>query len=217
MVTGISLFMLLLLVSMVFIMPTFSRAEESKAFTLEQIIKLLNEGKITQSEMIQQIEKYKVDFKLETNEAIKLTRAGASDELLESIKKNYITIEKIVITSPSNGEECGATIKVEGKSEKFPNKFLWVFSHRADLTDKWWPQTGVVKVNEDGRWLIGVTLGQPQDVGFNFEIKAIWVDKNIHNQMEEYLVSGEKTNSYPPIRLPEGEPSAQVTIKKVKH
>ncbi len=216
-VTGISLFVLIVLVNMVFSVPTFSETQESEVFTLEQIVKLLKEEKVMQSEMIKQIEKYKVDFKLETDEAIELTRAGASDELLESIKNNYITMKKIVITFPSDGEECGAITKVEGKSEQIPNKFLWVFAHRADLTNKWWPQTGVITVKEDGKWLIGVALGQQQDIGFDFEIQAIWVDESVHNQMEAYLASGEKNNSYPPIRLPEGGPSAQVTIKKVRH
>ena len=74
-----------------------------------------------------------------------------------------------------------------------------------------------MSVREDGKWVIGVYLGQHRDIGFDFEIKAIWVDGDTHRKLQHYLERGEMSGIYPPIPLPEGNLSAQVTVRKVSH
>lgn len=195
---------------------TFAQEETSSSepFTLEDIIGLLENG-VENTTIIEQIEENKVDFDELTVEDIReLIRAGASDELIEAIEEN--PYEPIVIISPREDEECGATVRVTGRSRIFPDRHLWLFTHVKGL-GVWWPQRGEVIVEENGEWVQGASLGGEQDIGFDFELKVIWVNEEVHEQMEEYLAKGEATGRYPGIRLPEGGPSVQVTVKKVRH
>jgi len=181
--------------------------------TFDQIIDLLK-NKVKETEIKNQIEQFKVDFDLTPESTAKLVRAGASDELLKVIKTNRSG--ELVITYPRNGEECGATTRVEGRSMIIPDKFLWIFAHRKGLS-VWWPQSGVVLVEKNGTWVQGVNLGEPRDIGFDFEIKAMWVDATVDRRMKDYLANGEKTGQYPGIPLLEGSPTAEVTVRKVRH
>ena len=211
-----------LLLIFIFVLNGFASAQEKdvslKPFDLDQIIKLLME-KIDEAEIIKQVKKYKVNFEYTRDVERKLIRAGASDDLLDTIKMSYIgkKEDSLVITFPRNDEECGAVVRVEGISKKYPNRFLWVFAHRVDLTDQWWPQTSTVNVNDDGSWIIGANLGGPQDIGFPFEIVAMWVNESVHKKMKNYISTGASTNHYPPIQLPKGELTTKVKVRKVRH
>lgn len=185
----------------------------NKPFESEEIITLIKGG-VPEKEIIKQVEKVKVNFALDIKTTANLVRAGCSDKLLIVIKQNNFS--KLIITSPVNGARCGAQVKVSGTAEKVDGKHLWLFSHRAGL-NMWWPQSGEVVVNDDHSWVQGVYLGQQQDVGFDFEITAIWVDNGVHRQMSDYLVSGGITGHYPGIPLPEGFPSCTVIVKKEIH
>ncbi|HAJ80775.1 MAG TPA: hypothetical protein DCO75_13515, partial [Fibrobacteres bacterium] len=123
--------------------------------------------------------------------------------------------EQLKITFPYNGYKCGQQLRVQGTSTKIPGKYLWVFVHRSDIMG-WWPQTNAVKIRADGTWLQTVGIGQPQDIDFEFEIKAIWLNEADHNNMVQYMRDGTKNNDWPSIELPEGSPSAIVTVTKVK-
>jgi hypothetical protein len=188
-------------------------ASSRRSLTADQIIDLLK-NKVKETEIKNQIAKFKVDFDLTPESTAKLVRAGAGDELLEAIKTNRSG--ELVITYPRNGEECGATTRIEGRSMIISDKFLWVFAHRKGLS-AWWPQSGVVSVEKNGMWVQGINLGGLQDVGFDFEIKAMWVDATVDRRMKDYLANGEKTGQYPGIPLPEGAPIAEVTVRKVRH
>ena len=191
-----------------------SAQEQNKCLTMEQIVKLL-EKDVEQEIIIENVKKYGSDLKMNTETISKLVRAGASDQLLKVIENHPCTA--LSITFPENGTECGSATKIEGTSKKFSGKFLWVFAHVKYLTNKWWPQVGAVKVADDGKWETMAYLGGSQDVGFDFEITAIWVDESTNQMLSNYLNRGDQTGHYPPMQLPKGSPSATVILKKTKH
>lgn len=190
------------------------KEEQNNCLTLEQVVGLL-EKNVDQAEIIKQVKKFGVDFDLDRKATTQLVRAEAIDGLLEAIEK-YTCAAPVIITSPKSGEEVGATVKVEGNSKVFEGKFLWVFAHREGLT-VWWPQGGTIKVKEDGSWRQGIFLGGSQDIGFDFEIRAIWVDDNTNRNLSDYLAKGEKTGHFPGIPLPDGYPMAEIIVHKVRH
>lgn len=208
--TFCALIYLIIIWGMAFTLPD---QNESRCLTLQQVLNLLK--KVDQKKIIEQVERFGVDFELGRQTTARLVRAGAEDALLEAIEVNYCAELKII--SPAEGAECGANVKVEGQSRKFPNKDLWIFAHMKSFKDKWWPQPGPVNLEEDGRWSGVAFLGGPQDIGFDFEIKALWVDSSVNEMLKDYLRRGDQAGEYFGIALPEGSPSAMVTVKKVRH
>jgi hypothetical protein len=186
------------------------KAAAQQPFSSVQVIGLLDK-KVPEAEIKKQIEQYKVSFELTVENTRALLRAGASDELLRVIENNLY--RELVITSPKNDAEAGSVIKVQGRSKKFSGKHLWVFAQRKGLS-VWWPQGGEVDLDENGEWMQSAFIGQPQDVGFKFEIAAVWVTESIHKDMIDYLQSAEKSGRYPGIRLPDGVPAVRVTVRK---
>jgi hypothetical protein len=187
---------------------------KKSCLTLKQIFGLL-EKKVDQKIIIENVEKFGANIEMDYSTAAKLARAGAIDKLIETIKSHPCAALSII--SPKNGAECGSVAKIEGKSEKFPGKYLWAFAHVKFLKNKWWPQVGAIDVGKDGRWQGMVYLGGPQDTGFDFEIVVMWVEANVHQMLKDYLNKGDQTGKYPPMSLPKGSPSAKVVVKKIKH
>lgn len=94
------------------------------------ICKLL-EKRVHESEIIKQIEKYKVDFTLsDWKTTAKLVRAKASDTLLEVIDKSFVPSTRINLKFDSNWSSWGVSIfcnsfdnsycKINGNSDGFP-------------------------------------------------------------------------------------------------
>jgi hypothetical protein len=181
-----------------------------QSFSLDQVTSLL-EKKVAESEIVKQVEQYKVNFELTRENLRTLIRAGASDELLKVIELNLD--RDLVITAPKDKEDAGSVIKVYGRSKKVPNKHLWLFAHRQGLS-VWWPQGGEIEPDDRGEWMQSAFIGESRDVGFKFEIVAMWVSDSIHKDLTNYLQSVEKTGEYPGIRLPEGSPIARITVNK---
>ena len=186
------------------------RTAAQQSFSLEQVTSLL-EKKVAETEIVKQIERYKVSFELTRENLRTLIRAGASDELLKVIEINLD--RELIITSPKNEEDASSVLKVFGRSKKVPNKHLWLFAQRKGLS-VWWPQGGEIAVDDHGEWMQSAFIGEPRDVGFKFEIVAMWVSDSTHQDLTNYLQSVEKTGQFPGIRLPEGSPVARVTVKK---
>ena len=180
-------------------------------FTVEQVIDLLKDG-VSESEIIKQIKQYKVDFELSRENMRMLIRTNAGDPLLNAIESNRL--QDMVITFPDANAECGSVLTVQGRSVRVPGKHLWLFLHRRGLA-VWWPQSGEILVEEDGGWMQNAFVGMPHDVGFKFELKVIWLDEDAHTRMEDYLLRGESTGSFPGIRLPDGSPMTQTTCTRV--
>ena len=196
---------------------TFSQ-QGTTPLTYDEIISLLSK-KVDGNEICKQIKTVKVSFKLTTQQISKLVKSGASDNLLSCIESNVIVDKPfeaaIVITSPQRGEECGTNLQVSGTAKIIPGKHLWLFAHRRGLA-KWWPQSGEIIVEENGEWVQGAYIGQHQDIGFDFEIKAIWLDEATHSQVSQTLSTWEAQNSWPGMTLPAGEPVATVVVKKAR-
>jgi hypothetical protein len=195
-------------------------AQEKKPLELNEITQYLKKA-VPESTLIKDVKTLRVNFELNSANTAKLARAGASDNLLEVIGNNFAknvnqTYKgELKITNPHEGFECGTQLRVEGKSQIYPGRYLWLFVHRSDLPG-WWPQNSAIKIKPDGSWMQGAYIGVPADVGFDFEIKAIWINDAAHNEMVQYIKDGTSTSSYPPISLPDGEPTTMITVKKVK-
>ena len=174
-------------------------------------------SELDQEQIIQQVKEIHIDCDMTPKIVRKLVLAGASESLLEAMETYQAkNLETIIITSPITGENVGATTKVEGKSKKVQGKDLWIFAHREGL-NVWWPQGGSVTIKDYGEWRQGVFLGGPQDIGFDFEIKAIWIDKKESQKLNDYLAKGSATGSYQGIALPDGSPSTMVIVHKTSH
>lgn len=208
--TRFGLCMLLVLGLMV---PALDAFAQQTPLTFDQILGLIEED-VDETELVKQIEKYTVDFGLTRENMQALIRAGAPDALLDAIENNRF--HDLIIMSPRDGDECSRILRVEGRSVAVAGRHLWLFAHRRGLS-VWWPQGGEVLVEDDGSWMQSSFLGNAADVGFKFEVKVMWVDEDVHTQMEDYLHRGESAQYFPGIRLPEGSPVAEVTCKKVSH
>ena len=195
----------------VFIFFSAITAESNSKLQLEEILSLL-ENNTEEEEIIKQIKVCKVDFEIERNALRKLISAGASDSLLDVISENIV--DGLRIISPSEGEKTGKSVIVEGKVEKNrKEKHLWVFAHRKNIQG-WWPQLGEIPVDSKQKsWKQTAFLGTKHDIGHDFEIKVIWLNQTNHEKMQRYM---EKAD-YHGIPLPDGEPSAMVTVKKTDH
>jgi hypothetical protein len=186
-----------------------------KPFSCEEILNLLK-GNVDQDRIIELLKRNRTTCDLVGNSSVlrDIVLSGSSSELLDAIKE--FQYSDIFFTYPKAGAHVGATTKVEGKSTQFKDKHLWIFAHREGLS-VWWPQGGTVKLKANGDWRQGVFLGGPQDIGFDFEIKAIWVNSKINSRLKDYLAEGEATGHYPGIKLPEGAPIAILIVHKVRH
>ena len=183
--------------------------------TFDQIIELVRR-KVPEADIIAQIRQLKVDFELTPDQAFELAEAGATRRLLEEIKANRF--EQLTITSPTDGATCGLNVRIEGKSMQIASKYLWVFITRENLpVDVWWPQVGRVNVRDDGTWVQDGRLGEKQDIGYTFTIKALWVNSAVDQKIRDYMINCQATMSYPGLPLPKGDPSAQINVKKVSH
>jgi hypothetical protein len=187
-----------------------SKSLAQQPFSLEQLKGLL-EKKVAETELKTRIEQYKVNFELTRENITVLVRAGASDQLLRIIENNVY--RDLIISSPKTDEEVGSVVKVYGKGKKIADKHLWLFAQRKGLS-VWWPQGGEITIDEKDEWMQSSFTGQAQDVGFKFELVAIWVNEATHKDLIDYLQTSEKTGRYPGIRLPDGAPVARVTVRK---
>lgn len=192
--------------------PWFSSfTQQTDCLTLQKILDLLGK-KIEQQKIIEQVEKYGVDFNLDNKISIKLVRANASDSLLAAIERHYCA--ELTITSPTDSSEHGEMVRVRGNSRIISGKFLWVLAHRTDLGNEWWPQVSAIKPDSRGNWSRDTRIGEKQDIGSYFEIKAIWVDSLAHRELNGRIDIYRTEQRYPGIALPEGSPSTSVIVKR---
>ena len=201
----------------IFLMFSIAPAQQSPSdtcLTFNQVKSLLKAG-IRDHIIIEKVQQYRVKITLNANTTAQLVQLGANEGLLKAIENNLCSSINILV--PRNGEECGAALRVEGKTVQMPGKFLWVFIHAKYLREQWRPQVGAIKVTGKGDWSTMVYLGNPRDIGNNFEIAAVWVDEKEHQRLKKSLHNTGQSGHPPSIKLPRGEPLAKVTVKKVRH
>ena len=197
------------------LMSTSNLYAQDNAFTCEEIVKLL-EGDMTHQDIIDNLSKLKTTCDLNNNTEMmaKLVRAGADERLLDAILQ--FRFSELTITAPEAGKEVGATVKVEGTSTLVTNKHLWLFAQREGLA-VWWPQGGEILVKPDNSWQQGAFIGNTQDIGFDFNLKVLWVDEKVNRELNDYVAKTASSGNYSGIPLPDGSPAASISVHKVRH
>jgi hypothetical protein len=119
---------LVITIGLALAIPGFGLAQDPpRPLSLEDIRSLLKKG-VEEREIIDQIQRYKVDFSLNQETVGALVDAGASRGIRVTIEEN--PFQPLYFTFPNNGDPVGRIIRVEGWSKIFPNKHLWLFVHR---------------------------------------------------------------------------------------
>ena len=123
---------------------------------------------------------------------------------------------KVTITSPREGDQVGKRIVVKGTSEIHDGSQVWVLAHLKLLANQWWPQPKPI-VDENGNWQALAYIGEPQDIGLDFEIVAATFDEQAVAEILRYHDYGNKIGQWLPIRFPRATSNiAVVTVKKVE-
>ena len=124
---------------------------------------------------------------------------------------------EVNILSPSSGDKVGARVIVKGTSKLNDESHIWILVHAKLLQDQWWPQSRPV-VDENGNWQALSYIGQPQDIGLDFEIAVASFDKEAESNILKYHEVGRKTGQWLPISFPKTtSPIRMVTVKKTSH
>lgn len=127
-----------------------------------------------------------------------------------------VTLNRVIITSPKEGDNVGNRIVVKGTSEIHDGSQIWVLAHLKLLANQWWPQPKPI-VDGNGNWQALAYIGAPQDIGFDFEIVAATFDDEAQAEILRYHAHGNETGQWLPISFPRATSNkAVVTVKKVK-
>ena len=120
------------------------------------------------------------------------------------------------VTSPRSGASVEMPVDVKGTAKLPEGYHLWVFVRRIDFDPFWWPQNEGRVDEETGKWRVQVTVGAPQDVGWDFEIAVAVFQGNAHFQLREYRREAMRTGEWRPIEMPEtAMPPQIIKIRKV--
>ncbi len=112
---------------------------------------------------------------------------------------------KVEITVPErDGIKVGRGMTVKGTASIPGGNYLWVLAHRMPgFEDVWWPQNEGKVDSETKKWSVYVVFGQPQDVGYDFEIAAIVVNEKEHVRLKNYRENAMRTGDWRPIPMPQ--------------
>lgn len=125
----------------------------------------------------------------------------------------------ISITQPAAGATVDHhVVMVRGVAPVKGSEHVWLLARRYDFAPLWWPQREVAVDPQSGRFEGPVTLGGPQDAGWDFDIAAVLADAQAHTQLLDYWKRAMATKDWPPIEMPRGiQGQMLVKVKKVKH
>lgn len=125
----------------------------------------------------------------------------------------------VKITDPArDGIEVKRGMTVKGTASLPSGYHLWVLTHRRDFKKVWWPQGEGEIDPQTHEWMVSVTFGEPQDIGWDFEIEAIVVKDQAHAVLEDYRTEAMKSGKWNPIEPPSSEHPPQVRkVRKVSH
>lgn len=126
----------------------------------------------------------------------------------------------ISISSPDkDGTGVGLSKLIKGNADIPSGKYLWVLVHRIKgFKDVWYPQgeCEIDPVTKD--WEVTVHFGQPQDIGYEFEIVAIIVNESEHAKLRSYWLNAMQSGDWKPIIMPPFECTPVYrTVKKTSH
>lgn len=125
----------------------------------------------------------------------------------------------VKITDPArDGIEVKRGMTVRGTASLPSGYHLWVLAHRRDFKKFWWPQGEGEIDPQTHEWMVAVTFGGPQDIGWDFEIEAIVVKGQAHAVLQDYVAKAMATGNWNPIEPPASEHPPQVRkVRKVSH
>jgi hypothetical protein len=131
---------------------------------------------------------------------------------------NQGQLNDVKIIAPPNGQAVGSYViaevfaKINDKSSK-----VWVFAHIKQLGDQWYPQTAPIK-NSKGNWEAYVRIGEPPDIGLEFEIAAATFNQDGEREILRYHELGRQTGRWVPIPMPTCTSNLDtVIVKKISH
>lgn len=124
----------------------------------------------------------------------------------------------VTIEEPRDGLEVGLSVIVKGTATIPSGYHVWVLARRVDFEGFWWPQAEGRINPTTQKWRAAVTVGQRQDVGWDFDIAVIVVDEEKHIRLGDYRRNAMRTGDWRPIEAP---PTATapiiLTVTKVSH
>ena len=125
---------------------------------------------------------------------------------------------EVTIEEPRDGLEVGLIVTVKGTATIPSGTHIWVLARRVDFDGFWWPQ-GEGRINPTTqKWRATATLGEPQDVGWDFDIAVIVVDEENHIKLGDYRRNAMRTGDWRPIEAPPTvTPPLIRTLTKVSH
>jgi hypothetical protein len=124
----------------------------------------------------------------------------------------------IEITDPKNGGKVDKETPVEGTARLPSGYHLWVLARRSDHKPLWFPQQEAEVDPKTHKWSATAVFGEPQDIGFDYDIGVIAVDSKAHAALTDYKTKAAKTGDWKAIDIPPGSSPPQiVTVKKVSH
>lgn len=112
---------------------------------------------------------------------------------------------KVKITYPNDGNVVEIKETIRGTSQRVPNEHkIWVVIYPHGVY-RYYPQSDSAKVQEDGEWSSSSYIGVEEDIGREFDIIAMLLDKKAQDTFNDYLTQAEKEKTYPGLeKLPEG-------------
>ncbi|MCP4986785.1 MAG: hypothetical protein GY928_12260 [Colwellia sp.] len=123
----------------------------------------------------------------------------------------------VEISSPENGDKVGSRVTVKGTYDIEDDSHVWVLTHPKLLQDQWWPQPKPV-LDEKNNWQAFAYIGEPQDIGIEFEIAVATFDKEAETEILKYHEHGKNTSQWIPISFPKVTSQIDmITVKKESH
>lgn len=121
------------------------------------------------------------------------------------------------VTRPERqGAEIGRVVVVEGTASLPAGYYLWVFARRADFEPMWWPQGPGIVDPTTGKWRGQATLGEPEDLGWPFDISVAIVGEDEHIKLLAYRSKSMRTGVWRPIDMPEAAAAPKhLRVKRV--
>lgn len=124
----------------------------------------------------------------------------------------------IKITSPKDSSHVGRNVVVEGTAIVPAGNYIWAVARHQNFEPLWWPQREVKIDSKTKKWKTTVSLGEPHDVGWYFDIGIITVNAEGHQKLMDYWVKAMETGDWRPIQIPKTtSPPRIIRVKKTRH
>jgi hypothetical protein len=107
-----------------------------------------------------------------------------------------------VIDPPRSQIEVRRSYKVVGTASIPSGTHLWVLTRREDFEGVWWPQNEGKVDPVSKSWKVSVNFGNPDDIGWNFDLAVIVVGNSQHALLKNYRINAMKTGDWRPIEMP---------------